>query len=220
MISTSQSLLESTYYNLPPFIFKLYWLLMEYMNEVEGKSVHDYYYQQHQEEVKMRRPTIWVWGPVIVGVGPSGLAAAASLKEKGIPSLILERAHYLASMWQLKTYGRLCLHLPKQFCQLPLMPFPNNFPSYPTKQQFLAYLKAYVDHFDIKPAFSKTVVSVDFDHRCGFCRVKTTTPQQGGLKKDAEETGYVCQWLIVALSFSMQRDTLIHICIQIFEHPK
>ncbi|KAJ1394078.1 hypothetical protein SESBI_34478 [Sesbania bispinosa] len=105
MISTSQSLLESTYYKL----------LMEYMNEVEGKSVHDYYYQQHQEEVKMRRPTTWVWGPVIVGVGPSGLAAATSLKEKGIPSLILERAHYLASMWQLKTYDRLCLHLPKQF---------------------------------------------------------------------------------------------------------
>ena len=128
---------------------------------------------------------------MIVGAGPSGLAAAACLKQKGIPSLILERDDCLASMWQLKTYDRLCLHLPKQFCQLPLMPFPQNFPSYPTKQQFLAYLKAYADHFDIKPALSKTVISANFDHRCGYWRVKTQ-----GVKK--EETEYVCQWLIVA----------------------
>ncbi|XP_057415156.1 indole-3-pyruvate monooxygenase YUCCA2-like isoform X2 [Lotus japonicus] len=140
---------------------------------------------------KMTRPT-WVPGPVIVGAGPSGLAAAACLKEKGIPSQILERASCLASMWQLKTYDRLCLHLPKQFCELPLMPFPKNLPSYPSKQQFLAYLKAYADHFDIKPAFNKTVVSANFDHRCECWRVKT----QGVEMDETEE--YVCQWLIVA----------------------
>ncbi|KAK7319995.1 hypothetical protein RJT34_04724 [Clitoria ternatea] len=161
-------------------------LFMEHLKELEGKSVHDYYHQ-----VKMERP-IWVPGPVIVGAGPSGLAAAACLKQKGIQSLILERADCLGSMWQFKTYDRLCLHLPKQFCELPFMPFPKTFPSYPTKQQFLDYLKAYADHFDIKPALSKTVVSANFDHRCGCWRVKTTE----GLKK--EETEYVCQWLIVA----------------------
>ncbi|KAJ1393510.1 Pyridine nucleotide-disulfide oxidoreductase, class-II [Sesbania bispinosa] len=168
------------------------------LKEVEGKSVHDYYHHQEEEvkkKMRIRPRTKWVWGPVIVGGGPSGLATAACLKEKGIPSLIIERAHCLASMWQLKTYDRLCLHLPKQFCQLPLMPFPNNFPSYPTKQQFLSYLKAYADRFDIKPLFSKTVVSADFDHRCGFWRVKTTsTPPQ----EEEEITEYVCQWLIVA----------------------
>ncbi|XP_020221520.1 indole-3-pyruvate monooxygenase YUCCA2 [Cajanus cajan] len=160
---------------------------MEYLKEVEGKSVHDYI---EVNMGKMRR-SIVVAGPVIVGGGPSGLAAAACLKQKGIPSLILERADCIASMWQLKTYDRLCLHLPKQFCQLPLMPFPQNFPSYPTKQQFLAYLKAYAHHFDIKPALSKTVVSAKFDHRCACWRVKTQ-----GFKK--EETEYVTQWLIVA----------------------
>ncbi|KAJ1419391.1 Pyridine nucleotide-disulfide oxidoreductase, class-II [Sesbania bispinosa] len=153
---------------------------MDYLKELEGKSVHD----------KMIRP-IWVPGPVIVGAGPSGLAAAACLKQKGIPSLILERADCLASMWQLKTYDRLRLHLPKQFCQLPLMPFPKSLPSYPTKQQFLAYLKAYADHFDIKPAFGKSVVNAEFDHTCGLWRVKTEE-----LKKEVTE--YVCQWLIVA----------------------
>ncbi|ESW32331.1 hypothetical protein PHAVU_002G313200 [Phaseolus vulgaris] len=162
-------------------------VLMEYLKEVEGKRVHDYV------EVKMgkMRRVVVVTGPVIVGAGPSGLAAAACLKQKGIPSLNLERADCIASMWELKTYDRLCLHLPKQFCQLPLMPFPQHLPSYPTKQQFLAYLKAYANHFDIKPTLSKTVVSAKYDHRCGCWRVKTQD-----IKK--EETEYVCEWLIVA----------------------
>ncbi|KAI4350861.1 hypothetical protein L6164_005268 [Bauhinia variegata] len=161
---------------------------MDYLKELEGKRVHDY----HLVGVSKIARSTWVPGPVIVGAGPSGLAAAACLKQKGIPSLILERANCLASMWQLKTYDRLRLHLPKQFCQLPLMPFPKNFPTYPTKQQFLSYLKAYADHFDIKPAFGTTVVWAEYDHRCGRWRVKTQ-----GLKRE-EGTEYVCQWLIVA----------------------
>lgn len=141
--------------------------------------------------VQSSRRQILVRGPVIVGAGPSGLAAAACLKENGVPSLILERADCIASLWQLKTYDRLRLHLPKQFCELPLMPFPADFPTYPTKQQFVAYLKDYTQHFGLEPVFNKTVVSAGFDQRCGFWRVKTL-----GLKND--ETEYVSQWLIVA----------------------
>ncbi|KAJ7969615.1 Flavin-containing monooxygenase [Quillaja saponaria] len=156
------------------------------MTGTRRQKLHDYH------DMKIARSILWLLGPVIVGAGPSGLAAAACLKEKGITSLILERADCLASMWQLKTYDRLRLHLPKQFCQLPLMPFPQNFPTYPTKQQFLAYLKAYANHFDIKPAFNRTVVSAEFDYRCGYWRVKTV-----GLNKE-EGVEYVCRWLIVA----------------------
>ncbi|KAK7314476.1 hypothetical protein VNO77_33001 [Canavalia gladiata] len=162
---------------------------MDYLKELEGKSVHDYY---HQIKMNKMASPIKLQGPVIVGAGPSGLAAAACLKQKGIPSLILEREECLASMWQFRTYDRLRLHLPKQFCQLPLMPFPKNLPSYPTKQQFLAYLKAYADHFGLKPAFGKTVVSAEFDHVSKLWRVKTH-----GMKKE-EATEYVSKWLIVA----------------------
>lgn len=167
---------------------------MEYEKELEGKRAHDEYDPQRG---KRRRSTrrwrrVWVGGPVIVGAGPSGLAAAACLKHKGIPALILERSHCLASMWQHKTYDRLRLHLPKQFCQLPLFPFPSNFPSYPTKQQFLAYLNAYALHFNLTPAFATTVVSADFHPGFRWWRVRA----EEGPKK--ETTEYLCQWLIVA----------------------
>lgn len=130
-------------------------------------------------------------GPVIVGAGPSGLAVAACLKDKGVPSLILEKENCIASLWQYKTYDRLRLHLPKQFCELPLMQFPPKFPTYPDKQRFLLYLEEYVDKFDLKPMFDTTVVSAVFDMDCRFWRVSTKNESKG-------EIEYVSEWLIVA----------------------
>ncbi|KAJ0031171.1 hypothetical protein Pint_13172 [Pistacia integerrima] len=157
---------------------------MDNLKEVEGKRIHD-------KKMGASARCLMVTGPVIVGAGPSGMATAACLKEKGIPSLILERANCIASLWQHKTYDRLRLHLPKNFCELPLMPFPESFPSYPTKQQFLSYLDDYANHFGLEPVFNTTVVNAEYDHRCRFWRIKTL-----GLKQ--EETEYISQWLIVA----------------------
>ncbi|MED6135647.1 Indole-3-pyruvate monooxygenase YUCCA6 [Stylosanthes scabra] len=150
--------------------------------EQEGKELHDPLIIR-----KTRDRCVWVPGAVIVGAGPSGLAAAACLKEKGVPSVILERSHCLASLWQLKTYNRLRLHLPKHFCELPLMGFPSDFPTYPTKQQFIHYLESYADRFAIRPRFNQAVKEAEFDFNLGFWRVKTTAA-----------TEFVCRWVIVA----------------------
>ena len=99
--------------------------------------------QTFDPEDLFTRRCIWVNGPVIVGAGPSGLAVAAGLKDQGVPFIILERANCIASLWQNRTYDRLKLHLPKQFCQLPNFPFPEDFPEYPTKFQFIKYLESY-----------------------------------------------------------------------------
>lgn len=157
---------------------------MDYLREMEGKRVHD--------PLSRGRPCVYVPGPVIVGAGPSGLAVAACLKERGVPSVVLERDNCIASLWQLKTYDRLRLHLPKQFCELPLMPFPSSFPRYPTKQQFVDYLEAYTRRFDIRPAFDQTVESAEYDGAVGFWRVRTKG------KRGGSGAEYVCRWLVVA----------------------
>ncbi|XP_039120990.1 probable indole-3-pyruvate monooxygenase YUCCA9 [Dioscorea cayenensis subsp. rotundata] len=140
---------------------------------------------------------VWVPGPVIVGAGPSGLAVAACLHDKGVPFLILERSNCIASLWQHKTYDRLSLHLPKKFCELPLMPFPLNLPDYPTKNQFVSYLEAYANKFDIRPEFQRTVVNTEYDHGLGLWRVKAVI-REGNYKEEEEEVEYVCRWLVVA----------------------
>ncbi|RZC63990.1 hypothetical protein C5167_025743 [Papaver somniferum] len=128
----------------------------------------------------------WVHGPIIVGGGPSGLAVAACLSDKGIPSLVLEKSDRIASLWQYRSYDRLNLHLPKQFCELPLMSFPKHFPKYPTKHQFISYLESYASNFEIKPKFNQSVLSAEFDSGSGVWRVRTT------------DTEYISKWLISA----------------------
>ncbi|KAH7577738.1 hypothetical protein ACOSP7_001244 [Xanthoceras sorbifolium] len=140
------------------------------------------------------RRCIWVNGPVIVGAGPSGLATAACLREQGVPFVVLERADCIASLWQKRTYDRLKLHLPKQFCQLPKLPFPEDFPEYPTKRQFIEYLESYAQHFEINPKFNECVQSARYDETSGLWRVKTVSTS-GSTRTEVE---YICRWLVVA----------------------
>ncbi|XP_042067032.1 probable indole-3-pyruvate monooxygenase YUCCA4 [Salvia splendens] len=120
-----------------------------------------------------RASCMLVPGPVIVGAGPSGLAVAACLKINNVSSLILERSSCLASLWQDRTYDRLKLHLPKHFCHLPFLNFPPNFPTYPTRDQFVAYVESYARHFSIRPRFGQTVVRAEFDPAAGLWRVQS-----------------------------------------------
>ncbi|PWA73040.1 pyridine nucleotide-disulfide oxidoreductase, class-II [Artemisia annua] len=140
------------------------------------------------------RRCVWVNGPVIVGAGPSGLAISACLREQGIPFVVIERSDCIASLWQKRTYDRLKLHLPKKFCQLPKVPFPEEYPEYPTKKQFIAYLENYAQKFDIKPQFNECVQSAKFDEACKLWRVKTVSTA-GSVRS---ETEYICQMLVVA----------------------
>ncbi|XP_052211324.1 probable indole-3-pyruvate monooxygenase YUCCA8 [Diospyros lotus] len=146
------------------------------------------------EDDLFSRRFVWVNGPVIVGAGPSGLAVGACLREKGVPFVVLERADCIASLWQKRTYDRLKLHLPKQFCQLPKLPFPDHFPAYPTKKQFVDYLESYAKHFDIDPQFNECVQSAKYDEACRIWRVKTISTA-GAARTEVE---YICQWLVVA----------------------
>ncbi|KAL5227957.1 hypothetical protein ABZP36_016222 [Zizania latifolia] len=133
-----------------------------------------------------RRET-WVPGAVVVGAGPSGLAAAACLAERGVPATVLERSDSLASTWRHRMYDRLTLHLPRRFCELPLLPFPEEYPTYPSKDQFVAYMEAYAAEAGVAPRFGASVEEAAFDAAVGAWRVRLA----GG-------EVLVARWLVVA----------------------
>ncbi|XP_024005688.1 probable indole-3-pyruvate monooxygenase YUCCA1 isoform X1 [Eutrema salsugineum] len=141
----------------------------------------------HHQTDHQTKQIILVHGPIIIGAGPSGLATSACLSSRGVPSLILERSDSIASLWKSKTYDRLKLHLPKHFCRLPLLDFPENFPKYPSKNEFLDYLESYASHFRIVPRFNENVQHAAFDSSSGLWRVKTLN-----------KTEFLSKWLIVA----------------------
>ncbi|XP_057477223.1 indole-3-pyruvate monooxygenase YUCCA6-like [Actinidia eriantha] len=163
---------------------------MDYLRELEGKAAHDHL-RSVDKKTKMPPSCQFMSGPVIIGAGPSGLAAAACLKERGISAVVLERCNCIASLWQLKTYDRLRLHLPKSFCELPLLPFPQEFPNYPSKQQFVEYLEGYASKFEIKPFFNETVARAEYDSSVGMWRVRT-------VGEKGEEREWVSRWVVVA----------------------
>ncbi|KAG9136111.1 hypothetical protein Leryth_003735 [Lithospermum erythrorhizon] len=148
--------------------------------------------KQENEELLFPNRCVLVNGPVIVGAGPSGLVVGAGLKQQGVPFVILERSNCIASLWQNKTYDRLKLHLPRKFCQLPYFPFPENFPEYPTKCQFVEYLESYAKKFDIGPMFNESVQFAKFDEKCGLWRVRSVRSTDGSVVE------YISRWIVVA----------------------
>nr|CAB3497000.1 unnamed protein product [Digitaria exilis]CAB3501946.1 unnamed protein product [Digitaria exilis] len=150
-----------------------------------------------------RSETCLLRGPIIVGAGPSGLAVAATLSLHAVPFTVLERSDDIADLWTNRTYDRLRLHLPKAFCELPHVGFPGDFPTYPTKHDFLRYLKSYADRFAVSPLFGRTVTRARFDAAAALWRVTAVASSpaaaNGGEEEGAEvATEYASPWLVVA----------------------
>ncbi|CAN6203721.1 unnamed protein product [Urochloa humidicola] len=154
---------------------------------------------------------VWVNGPIVVGAGPAGLSVAACLKAKGVPSVVLDRADCVASLWQRRTYDRLRLHLPRHFCELPGMPFPDHYPEYPTKRQFVDYLEAYAARSGVEPRFNQAVTSARYDAAAGLWRVRAEDASSsgeassGGEASAAAATEYIGRWLVVATGENAER---------------
>lgn len=166
------------------FLFLIYLTSMNWSDPTKSNS--KWFSNGMKPMMRKELKHVWIPGPLIIGAGPSGLAAAACLKKRGVPSLILEKENCIASLWKLKTYDRLRLHLPKKFCELPYMKFPSEFPVYPTKQQFITYLEDYARSFSIEPMFGQEVLWTKYDRSMGLWQV------------EAKESRFLCRWLIVA----------------------
>jgi putative flavoprotein involved in K+ transport len=87
---------------------------------------------------------------VIVGAGAAGLSAAAALKKKGIDDVVvLEKDAQIGGTWA-RRYDRLHLHTVRGFSGLAHFRIPRRYPAYLSRDQFVAYLREYADHFGLQ----------------------------------------------------------------------
>ncbi|MDT5081620.1 MAG: hypothetical protein QOJ80_6257 [Mycobacterium sp.] len=77
---------------------------------------------------------------VIVGAGPAGIAAAVSLSDLGVKSLVLDRGDQVGASWRSR-YDRLRLNTGRQFSHLPRRPYAKGTPVFPTRDEVLAHLE-------------------------------------------------------------------------------
>ncbi len=97
---------------------------------------------------------------VVVGAGPGGLAAAATLKRAGVPVTVLEGADDVGSAWQSR-YDSLHLHTAAWLSGLPGLRIPREFSRWVSRDDFVRYLRMYAARFDIRPEFGVTLERVD-----------------------------------------------------------
>lgn len=95
---------------------------------------------------------------IVIGAGPSGLAAAACLKRAGFTPEILDAGKKTGDSWR-RHYDRLHLHTSRGRSGLPGLSMPKG-PRYPARDEVVEYLESYVEHFDLRPQFGCAVKSV------------------------------------------------------------
>ena len=99
---------------------------------------------------------------VIVGAGPGGLAMAWRLERAGVPAVILERTHTVASSWK-GHYESLQLFSERRISSLPGMRIPRSAGAYPRRDDLIAYFDAYAARVRTPIRFGVEVQTIERD---------------------------------------------------------
>lgn len=95
----------------------------------------------------------------IIGAGPTGLAIAYLLKQRGVDFQIVERDS-VGYTWK-NQYEALRMNSLRDVSSLPGMEMPKSFPVFPSAAQFASYLEQYAKTFDF-PIRTAEVKEINF----------------------------------------------------------
>ncbi|MBO1337677.1 NAD(P)/FAD-dependent oxidoreductase [Streptomyces sp. VRA16 Mangrove soil] len=101
------------------------------------------------------RPPVYV-----IGGGPGGLAAAASLKAHGVRAVVLEKSDRVGASWRAH-YDRLHLHTTRRLSALPGLPIPRRFGRWVARDDVVRYLEKYAEYHDLEVVTGVEVTRVE-----------------------------------------------------------
>ena len=96
----------------------------------------------------------------VIGAGPCGLLAAASLKKRGIPFQIVDAGRQPGGIWDIDAPGSPMYESAHFISSKTLsgfrdFPMPEDYPDYPGHRLILRYLRAYAERCRARPAFQR-----------------------------------------------------------------
>lgn len=99
---------------------------------------------------------------IVIGGGQAGLAAGYTLAAAGLGYVILEAEDAVGGSWP-KYYDSLTLFSPARFSALPGLPLAGDQERYPTRDELVAYLRGYADHFRLSVRTGAHVAATRWD---------------------------------------------------------
>ncbi|KAJ7779889.1 tryptophan dimethylallyltransferase-domain-containing protein [Mycena metata] len=127
---------------------------------------------------------------LIIGAGQAGLATAARLKELGLKACVIERNSRVGAAWR-ERYESLQFNTPKDFSHLPYLPFPEDWPMFPSATKVAEHMEKYPQLLGLDVRTSTKTIRAEFDE---FGRTWTVQLQ----REDGSEFTLVSSHLVVA----------------------
>ncbi|MFI6420108.1 flavin-containing monooxygenase [Streptomyces sp. NPDC050842] len=85
----------------------------------------------------------------VIGGGPGGLAVAASLRERGVRAVVLEKSDAVGASWRAH-YDRLRLHTTRRLSGLPGLRIPRSFGRWVARADVVRYLEKYAEKHELE----------------------------------------------------------------------
>ncbi|MFB7358424.1 flavin-containing monooxygenase [Streptomyces gardneri] len=96
----------------------------------------------------------------VIGGGPGGLAVAASLRERGVRAVVLEKSDAVGASWRTH-YDRLRLHTTRRLSGLPGLRIPRSFGRWVARADVVRYLEKYAEKHELEIVTGVEVFRVD-----------------------------------------------------------
>ncbi|MFF4243870.1 flavin-containing monooxygenase [Streptomyces sp. NPDC001822] len=96
----------------------------------------------------------------VIGGGPGGLAAAATLREQGVRAVVLEKSDHVGASWR-RHYDRLHLHTIRRWSALPGLAMPRRFGRWVSRDDMVRYLEKYAAHHELEVVTGVEVSRID-----------------------------------------------------------
>ncbi len=99
---------------------------------------------------------------LVVGCGEWGASIAAELDRVGVPNLVVDAGKRGGESWR-KRYDSLALHTPLVRNNLPILHFPETFPTYLSKDQWADWIEMYIKAMNINVRFETRLINATYD---------------------------------------------------------
>lgn len=96
---------------------------------------------------------------LVVGAGPAGLATAAELGRRGVAYRLFERGASPGTSW-INAYDSLRLHTGRHMSTLPGHGYASGTPLFPTRDQFVAYLREFTARASLRVETNSNVETI------------------------------------------------------------